>query len=70
LARLLTLARHHPGWTSFLFLALVIVPFILFEARNAPMEPAQRLWLALAGLGTAGFCGWVISLAVTITPSR
>ena len=62
--RLLTLAQAHPGWLSFAFLSLLMVPFTLFEARNAPMEIGQRVGLALATAAVAAFCGWIISLAV------
>jgi hypothetical protein len=62
--RLLTLAQAHPGWLSFAFLTLLMVPFVLFEARNAPMEFGQRIGLALATGAVAAFCGWIISRAV------
>lgn len=58
-----TFARTHPGWSSFVLLACIMVPFTLFELRNAPMEPGQRFGVAVACVAVAGFCGWVISLA-------
>jgi hypothetical protein len=46
-----------------------MAPFTLFEVRNAPMDLAQRFWIAVASIAVAAFCGWVISLAATRSDS-
>ena len=60
----MTFARAHVGWSSFLFLAVVMAAFTLFEVRQVPMDPGQRFWIVAASVAVAAFCGWVISLAI------
>ena len=52
---------EHPFLTMWAVLAVGMVAIFLVTSRNVDLLPSQRLFMALACVGTAGLCTWIIS---------
>ncbi|MSQ23001.1 MAG: hypothetical protein EXR58_00345 [Chloroflexi bacterium] len=52
----------HPALALFAVLGPAMVAILLLAMQSVAMEPSQRLAMALATLGLAAACAWIISL--------
>jgi type VI protein secretion system component VasK len=54
-------AERHPNLTTWAVLAVGMVVVLAWSAREVALSPSQWTWLALATVGLAGLCAWIIS---------
>ena len=54
-------ADEHPFLTMWAVLAVGMVVIFLLTSRDVDLLPTQRLFLALACVGLAGLCSWIVS---------
>ena len=52
---------EHPYLTMWAILAIGMVAIFLVTSRGAELLPRQRLFMALACVGLAGLCTWIIT---------
>jgi len=52
---------EHPFLTMWVILAIGMVAIFLVTSRDAELLPSQRLFMAVACVGLAGLCTWIIT---------
>jgi len=58
--RMRELVRNHPRLAQWVILALGMLIILLWASRGVPLLWSQRLALAIATVGLAGLCVWII----------
>jgi hypothetical protein len=53
--------RRHPNLLAWLALSIGMVAMLLYAAKDEPLLPTQRAFLALATVALAGLCVWIIN---------
>jgi len=51
---------EHPRLSMWVLLAVGMVAIFLVTSRDVELLPTQRLFMALACVGLAGLCSWII----------